>query len=125
MPLVRLGAVLLLVALASAARAQDPADPERGARAAVEAPEASPAAPPGVVAPSAAPVFAPVAPVPAPVAIVQVPDVEKPARVPIAKRWWFWTGIGGAAVAVVLLGLLVRPPEPYSGNASPGLDRVF
>jgi hypothetical protein len=123
LPLVRLGAVLLLVALTPAARAQSSVDPANAASPAAVAPEAPPVAPPAVVAP--APVYAPMAPTPAAPALAQAPDVEKPARVPLAKRWWFWTSIGGAAVAVVLIGLLVRPPTPYSGNANPGLVQVF
>jgi hypothetical protein len=116
---------MLVVALTSTARAQPSADPASAAPPAASASEASPVHPPVVVAPSAAPAYTLAALTPGVPALVQVPDVEKPARVPLAKRWWFWTSIGGAAVAVVLIGLLVRPATPYSGNASPGLVQVF
>jgi hypothetical protein len=121
LPLVCFGAVLLLVSLASAARAEDPAS---AAPPAAEAPSAAPApvAAPTLVVPPGAPVAAPDAQAPA---LVRAPDAAKPARVPLAKKWWFWTSIGGAAVAVVLVGLFLGPPKPYSGNANPGLEQVF
>jgi hypothetical protein len=48
-----------------------------------------------------------------------------PARVPLARRWWFWAGLGGAAVAVVVAGILLTPEDPYRGNADAGVVTVF
>jgi hypothetical protein len=72
----------------------------------------------------------PTAPVPAAPAIFAAPTdppaVPAPsARVPIARRWWFWAGLGAAAVSVVVAGILLAPRDPYTGNASPGITQVF
>jgi hypothetical protein len=40
--------------------------------------------------------------------------------VPLAKRWWFWAGLGAAAVGVVLAAIFIGPRDPYTGNANPG-----
>jgi hypothetical protein len=40
--------------------------------------------------------------------------------VPLAKRWWFWAGLGTAAVGVVLAAIFLGPRDPYNGNANPG-----
>jgi hypothetical protein len=78
------------------------------------------ASPPGEAAPEVAP----------PPALTAAPDRAppppvEPGRTPIARRWWFWTGLAGAAVAVVVMGLLLTPREPYQGNAIPGTVPVF
>jgi len=98
-----------LVALAAPARAEAPREP------------------PGVVVP-----LAPVAPLmltpPAPEPARQLFDVSrptKPARVRLAKRWWFWASLGGAAVGVVLAAIYLGPRSPYSGNANPGTVPIF
>lgn len=43
-----------------------------------------------------------------------------PNPVPITKRWWFWTGIGAAAVAIVATSIGVyfatRTPDPPNGG---------
>jgi hypothetical protein len=49
----------------------------------------------------------------------------KPAHVPLAKRWWFWAGLGAAAVGVVLGAIFLGPRDPYNGNASPGTVEIF
>ncbi|HVU50260.1 MAG TPA: hypothetical protein VHL80_06220 [Polyangia bacterium] len=49
----------------------------------------------------------------------------KPARVPLAKRWWFWAGLGAATVGVVLAAIFLGPRDAYNGNASPGTVEVF
>jgi hypothetical protein len=49
----------------------------------------------------------------------------KPAHVPLAKRWWFWAGLGAAAVGVVLGAIFLGPRDPYNGNANPGTIGVF
>ena len=49
----------------------------------------------------------------------------KPARVPLAKRWWFWAGLGAAAVGIVLGAIFLGPRDPYNGNASPGTVEIF
>lgn len=64
-------------------------------------------------APKPPPVAEPVAPPP-----VAPPPPPPPEKKPVYKQWWFWTAIGGAAVAVGLgvgLGLGLKPqPDPYS-----------
>jgi hypothetical protein len=119
-------AALVLVACAASARAEAPAAP---------APFAAPAAadPTSGVVPLAAEVALPlVAPPPSlgaadPEAppLVGPSGSAKPARVPLAKRWWFWAGLGTAAVAVVLAAIFVGPKDPYSGNATPGTAAIF
>jgi hypothetical protein len=61
-------------------------------------------------------------PLPPPAAPAPAPP---PARVPIARRWWFWTGLGAAAVGAVIAGIMLSPPRPYTGNAEPGLIPPF
>jgi hypothetical protein len=41
--------------------------------------------------------------------------------VPLARRWWFWAALGGAAVGLVAGAIAISPREPYVGNANPGL----
>jgi hypothetical protein len=53
------------------------------------------------------------------------PAAQAPGRVPIAKRWWFWAGLGAAAVGVVALAIALSPREPYEGNTSPGITSPF
>jgi hypothetical protein len=109
-------AALALVAFAASARA--------------EAPVVVPAHPAPVVAPLD------VAPLPgASLPAVAAPEPESPAplvdapakaaRVPLAKRWWFWAGLGTAAVGVVLAAIFIRPRDPYNGNAMPGTVTLF
>jgi hypothetical protein len=45
--------------------------------------------------------------------------------VPIARRWWFWAGLGAAAVAVVVTAIVISPREAYTGNTSPGVVQAF
>ena len=52
-------------------------------------------------------------------------ESTKPARVPLAKRWWFWASLGTAAVGVVLAAIFLGPRDPYNGNANPGPGTVF
>jgi hypothetical protein len=106
----RRGAVVFVVAAALAFGAT----PARAQEAVVPLPAPAAAPPPAVVAPPPAAVLAP-APVVAPT----------PARVPLARRWWFWAGLGGAAVAVVVAGILLTPEDPYRGNADAGVVTVF
>ena len=47
------------------------------------------------------------------------------APVPLARRWWFWAGLGAAAVAAVVTAIAISPREAYTGNTSPGLVQVF
>jgi hypothetical protein len=42
-------------------------------------------------------------------------------HVPLARRWWFWAGLGVAAAGIVVAGLALGPRSPYSGNAMPGV----
>jgi hypothetical protein len=107
-------AVVALVFVATRAVAQEEAAP----------PPAEVAAPPPDQAPPVlqAPPPAEAAP---PVLQAPPPAAPQPARVPIAKRWWFWAGLGAAAVGVVLAAIALAPPEPYTGNASPGVTSVF
>jgi hypothetical protein len=114
-------AALALVAFAASARA--------------EAPVAAPADPAPVIA-SALPHVPPLPAVPPPALAAPDPELPespaplvgaqtKPARVPLAKRWWFWAGLGTAAVGVVLAAIFVRPRDPYTGNAMPGNVTLF
>lgn len=111
-------AALALVAFAASARAEAPstarADP---------APVVAPAPPDVAPLPAAAPLSlaAPDPETPAP--LVDAPT--KAARVPLAKRWWFWAGLGTAAVGVVLAAIFIRPRDPYNGNAMPGIVTLF
>src|SRR5450432_708393 len=63
-------------------------------------------APPLPVA--AAPVEPAVTPTAAPLVAAQAPP---PARRPVWKRWWFWTGVGAVVVGGVVAGLLLSRPE--------------
>jgi hypothetical protein len=56
--------------------------------------------------------------------LVASPEPAKP-HVPLAKRWWFWAGLGAAAVGVVLAAIFVGPRDPYNGNANPGTVEFF
>jgi hypothetical protein len=56
---------------------------------------------------------------------VKAPSTDKPAHVPLAKRWWFWAGLGTAAVGVVLAAVFLGPKDVYSGNAMPGVMTLF
>jgi hypothetical protein len=134
-----LAGMILLVA-ASTARAEAPVAPPPLPTPPVAPPpvptEAQPAAAapdvawPGLVAP--VPAWAPLAPpgVPPPATTVaQGTQLRAPgdaaANVPLARRWWFWAGLGGAAVAVVVAAIAIAPREAYMGNAQPGVVTVF
>lgn len=93
--------------------------PSVGAPAWAEAPE--------TVEPIQAPVGAPSAPASLPAAVEPARAVVAPvpAKVPLARRWWFWASLGGAAVAVIAAGILLSPPDPYRGNADNGIVTVF
>jgi hypothetical protein len=137
-------AVLALWLLASQARAHEPiptppvwedsAAPAPAAQAAPPAaatPVQTPPAPPAAVVP--APPAPPAAVVPAPPAldaprpspgspsVAVVPPAMPQGRVPLARRWWFWAALGGAAVGLVVGAIAISPKDPYVGNASPGL----
>lgn len=123
-------ATLGLFAAAATARAQSI---EGGAAQVQPAAPIAPLAPPMSVQgspPVGAPVPLPTAPAASAVAGPGVPRAEapppaKPAHVPLAKRWWFWAGLGGAAAGVVLAAIFLGPRSPYNGNASPGTVEVF
>src|SRR4051794_40819344 len=74
-------------------------------------------------------VTVPAAPTPPTQSLVASPssasEAPVPARVPIARRWWFWAGLGAAAVGVVVAGIALSPRQPYSGNAQPGITSPF
>jgi hypothetical protein len=89
------------------------ANPEVGAPAAVPSVPASVPMVPRVAEPSVAPG-----------AQLRAPGAPA-AGVPLARRWWFWAGLGAAAAAVVVVALVITPREAYSGNASPGVVTVF
>jgi hypothetical protein len=57
--------------------------------------------------------------VPAPPLIA--PSLVAP-RTSLAHRWWFWASLGAAAVAVLVAGFVLKRGQPYSGNATPGVD---
>jgi hypothetical protein len=120
-------AALALVAFAATARAQSF---DNGA-----APPVAPIAPvpPAAGASAPAPELAPARLAP-PAGVEGVgaqakrganPQLGKPARVPLAKRWWFWAGLGAAAVGVVLAAIFLGPRDPYNGNTSPGTVEIF
>ena len=84
------------------------------------------AGPPNVEEPAGARVPSLAAPVvarPSP-RFVSTPGA-KSQRVPLAHRWWFWAGLGTAAVGVVLAAIFLGPRDPYSGNATPGTVQIF
>jgi hypothetical protein len=92
------------------------------------------AAPPvGAEAPASKPVVAPIDETPALVSpragagwmtapTPTLTNAPRTAHAPLAHRWWFWASLGAAAVAVVIAGFVLKPGQPYSGNASPGVD---
>ncbi len=59
---------------------------------------------------------------PAPTPLALPPIAPRAPHVSIAHRWWFWASLGAAAVAVVIAGFVLKPGQPYSGNATPGVD---
>lgn len=117
-----LAAALALLALAAPARAQSL---DNGA--------AAPVAPiPSEGQPAVAPPAPMLLPLPTAGAAVVAPAKQatdtaagKPVHVPLAKRWWFWAGLGAAAVGVVLGAIFLGPRDPYNGNASPGTVEIF
>ena len=110
-------AALALVAATAPAGAQSAAGGD------VPAAPITPLVPPPPAAGAAAPLAPPAAV--APGAVVVAPPRAKPARTPLAKRWWFWAGLGAAAVGVVLAAIFLGPRDPYNGNASPGTVTIF
>jgi hypothetical protein len=48
------------------------------------------------------------------------------ARVPLYKKWWFWTITGGIFTAVVLTtyAVTIPPPTPYYGNGNGGFNAI-
>jgi hypothetical protein len=123
-------AALALVAFAAPARAQSLAG----------APVAPAPAAPVLAAPATASPPTDFADAPSPVAakpslaaplveeqrpLVAAPAAATPKRVPLAKRWWFWAGLGTAAVGIVLAAIFLGPKDPYSGNAQPGIVPLF
>jgi hypothetical protein len=127
--------VLALVSFGAPARAQSagggvaplPSMPSSGPPSG--APDFAAQEPAQPLAPEAAPsrLSPPTAPAdPQPVRpLVSAPELAKPARVPLAKRWWFWAGLGAAAVGVVMAAIFLGPRDPYNGNASPGTVNIF
>jgi hypothetical protein len=105
-------AALALAAAAAPAHAQSVAGtpPEL----VVPLPTAAPAPPPGAVVAALGAPRAPASALLAPTA------PAKPARVKLAKHWWFWASLGAAAVGVVLAAVFLGPRDPYNGNANPG-----
>jgi hypothetical protein len=101
-------ATALTAAVATPARAQETAHP-----AAVAA-----SAPPSISSLTGAEGAGWIA-VPAPTLIS--PSLIAP-RISLAHRWWFWASLGAAAVAVLIAGFVLKPGQPYSGNATPGVD---
>jgi hypothetical protein len=100
-----------------------PAEPTTSPVAPPQSPaEATPAAvpaqvdtPPAAPAPPTSFVAAPASPSP----------TQRPAHVPIARRWWFWAGLTAAAVGLVVGAIALSPRQPYSGNALPGVTSPF
>jgi hypothetical protein len=75
-------------------------------------PPASAATPPPLLSPP------PVADAPP---VVNLQDAAAPAaRPPVYKRWWFWTGVGGAVAAGVLGVVLLRGGDSYTRSGSLG-----
>jgi hypothetical protein len=110
-------AALALVGFAAPASAQAPGwepAPAPPASDGASAPVPS-LAPPAVLTPAPPP----------PRRFVAAPEPDKPARVSLAKRWWFWAGLGAATVGVVLAAFFLGPRDPYNGNASPGTVSTF
>jgi hypothetical protein len=64
-----------------------------------------------------------------PAPLLARPEAAPPSgpsgHVPIARRWWFWAGLGAAAVAAVVAAIAISPREAYMGNTSPGVVPVF
>jgi len=121
-------AVAVLVAAAAPARAQsaagadvapapESAQPQRAASPPSPAPDVVGVPRLRVDAPSLA----------APLVAARAPQLTapEPARIPLARRWWFWASLGTAAVGVVLAALFIGPKEPYAGNAMPGVVQTF
>lgn len=81
------------------------------------------APPPGAVAPTSAAV--PALSTPPEVATKLTPKSAANVSTPIAKRWWFWAGLGAAAIAVVVTAIAMSPREAYTGNVQPGVVQVF
>jgi hypothetical protein len=48
------------------------------------------------------------------------------SRVPLYKKWWFWTITGGLFTAVVLTtyAVTIPPPTPYYGNTNSGFNAI-
>jgi hypothetical protein len=72
-----------------------------------------------------APVTVPPAPAPATQAPVLVEPPPAPKRMRLSQQWWFWASLGGAAVGVIVVGILLTPADTYRGNADSGVVTVF
>jgi hypothetical protein len=107
-------AALALAAVAAPARAQS--NEPNSVPVVPIAPADGALAPDKAIAPRSSILTAPAAPAARP---SDVPRA-KATRVPLAKRWWFWAGLGTAAVGVVLAAIFLGPRDPYNGNATPG-----
>ncbi len=125
-------AVSILLACAPEARAGDapPAGLSHGASEATGASVPPVASVPGAVTPlpgavPPAPAGVPVFVAPPAAATNLTAKSAANVRTPIAKRWWFWAGLGVAAVAVVVTAIAISPREAYTGNAQPGVVQVF
>ena len=94
-------ATALTAAAATLARAEEPASARVVAPPSEAPPSVSPLAGAGWMTAPAPPLA----------------DPLPAARVPIARRWWFWASLGAAAVAVVIAGFTLKPGQPYSGNS--------
>ncbi|HNN94734.1 tetratricopeptide repeat protein [Haliangium sp. UPWRP_2] len=58
----------------------------------------------------------------------QTPKEEPPRKVPIYKRWWFWTLVGGGVAVVataVAVGVATQPREPTIPDGVMTLDVKF
>lgn len=61
--------------------------------------------------------------IPAPTPLLATPVTAKTPPVPLYRRWWFWTILGGfaAASAATVYFTSRSPPGPYVGNLQPGV----
>jgi hypothetical protein len=124
-------AALALCFLAAPARAQQPAPtPVAPAAEAPPSDTAFPLAAPAAAPPAdAAPLSVQAAPsqptasfIPSP----ESPGAQKTTQgASLARRWWFWAGLGAAAVGLVFAAIALSPRDPYTGNATPGITSPF
>lgn len=83
----------------------------------LEAQKAPPATPPPAPVPTPAPVMTapPPVPVAAPIVAAETSAKAEPADRPVYKKWWFWTGVGVAVAAGVIVGVVVSRRSDESG----------